>query len=444
MLTTKHACDSYLAAFEAAQADRAGPGWLAPVRKGAIARFAEVGLPTLQDEDWKYTDVSPIAGTRFGRAAPEESLHPSRLQPFWVGGPEVHRLVVVNGRHAASLSAIGPMPQGVRVGSLADALTDEAGGLRDEFTRLADGHSRPFTTLNTALFEDGVGLIVPAEAVIEAPVHVVYVTTGSADPVVAHPRSWIVAGARSRVSIIESFVSLGDAPCWTNAVTQIVAQDGAQVDHYKTQEDKQDSFHVGEVAVWLGRDSALRSHVVTLGGRLVRNEYHAVFGGEGGHCTINGLYLLNGRQHVDNHLRVEHARAHCTSREFFKGVLEDQSRGVFTGRIFVAPNAQKSDAQQTNKSLLLSEDARVESRPQLEIFADDVRCTHGATIGQVDEEALFYLRTRGLDPDAARNLLVYGFAEDSLQQVRYEPLRRYLEQRLLDRLPQAGGLRGQP
>ncbi len=437
MLKMKDARDSYLAAFEAVEASRAGAGWLAPIRKAAIARFAEVGFPTLRDEDWKYTDVSPIADTDFRWAAPDEHLHPRSLAPHWVGGTDVHRLVVVNGRYAEALSSVGSLPRGVRIGSLATALQDGADRLQDEFARLADYRGRPFTALNTALFEDGAAVILPPETVIEWPIHVLYVTLGSAEPVAAHPRTLVVAGANSRLTVIESFVSLGDAPCLTNAVTEIVAADGARIDHCKAGQDNDDSFHVGETAARLGRDSAVRSHVVTLGGRLVRNEYHAVLDGEGGDCTIHGLYLLNGRQHVDNHLRVEHGRPRCTSREFFKGVLADQSRGVFTGRIYVAEDAQKTDAKQTNMSLLLSEDARVESRPQLEILADDVRCTHGATIGQVDDEALFYLRTRGLDADAARNLLVYGFAEDSLQQVRYEPLRRHLEKRLLDRLPQA-------
>jgi Fe-S cluster assembly protein SufD len=444
MLKTKDARDSYLAAFEAMESSQAVPAWLLPIRKAAIARFAEMGFPTSRDEDWKYTDTRFIADTAFRPAAPDAVPDADDLRPYRLEDADVHRLVVVNGRVAEALSSIGSLPRGVRVGSLSAAMRDAGDAVQADFARLADYRNQPFAALNTALFADGTAVIVPPGAAIEKPLHLIHVTSGSADSVVAHPRTLIKAGANSQVTVIETFVSLGDTPCFTNAIAEIRADQGARVDHYKVERDKEDSCHVGGVAARLDRDSTVRTHLLTLGGRLVRNEVLAVLDGEGSHCTINGLYLLNGRQHVDNHLRVEHAKPHCTSWEYFKGVLNDRSRGVFTGRIYVAEDAQKTDAKQTNMSLLLSEEAQVESRPQLEIFADDVRCTHGATIGQVDDQALFYLRARGLDSDTARSLLIYGFAEESLQQIQYEPLRQQLEHLLFARLPQAALLREEP
>ena len=284
--------------------------------------------------------------------------------------------------------------------------------------------------------EDGAYVHIPKGVYLEQPIHLVFVSTADAGPVVSHPRNLIVAETGSQATIIESYLGLGDGVYFTNAVTEIVVGENAVIDHYKVGREAQQAYHVGTTQIYQDRSSNASSHAVTIGGAIVRNDINTLLDGEGAQCTLNGLYLVSGRQHVDNHLRVEHAKPHCDSREFFKGVLDGHGKAVFTGRIIVRKDAQKTDAKQTNMNLLLSKHAQVDTKPQLEIFADDVKCTHGATIGQIDENAMFYLRSRGLSEPAARSLLVFAFASEAIDRIRPQLLRAQLRQMLFDRLPE--------
>ncbi len=428
----------YLAQFE--RIERAGkvdgPLWLLPIRKAAISRFLEMGFPTVRDEEWRYTNVAPIANTRFEPAeAQRTKVDRKQIARFQFGGA-VAVLVVVNGRYAPELTTLGSLPSGVTVDSLAAALKHKADLLEPHLGRYVNHQQHAFTALNTALIEDGAFVHVPRGTVVEGPIHLMFVSTAGDRPPASHPRTLIVAEYNSQVTIVESYVAVDDACYFTNAVTEMIAGENAVVDHCKVERESEQAFHMATLQIQMHRSSNVSSHTVSFGGALVRNDINAILDGEGCTCTLNGLYMIGGRQHVENHLRVEHAKPHCDSREFFKGVLAGQSKGVFSGRIVVNKDAQKTDAKQTNMSLLLSEEAQVESKPQLEILADDVKCTHGATIGQVSEEAIFYLRSRGIDEAAARSLLIYTFAKESLERIRVRTLRAKLERMLLNRLPQ--------
>ena len=429
----------FLAAFDefARQSAAQGPAWLARLREEASARFAKLGFPTLRHEDWRFTDVARLAKTTFTLAErPAQPVTLFDLAPFMLGAFTGHRLVFVNGCHAPALSRAGDLPAGCAVSSLAEALVADAAALEPVLARYAAYQEQSFTALNTAFMRDGAYIRIPDRTVVSEPIHLLYVTVPGGTPAVVHPRNLIIVGQSSQAAIVESYVGLGAGVYFTNTVTELVADEDTVVDHYKVELESPDAFHIGMLQFHQGRSSALTSHCISLGGGLVRHDINAMLAGEGCHTTLNGLFMEDNAQHVDNHLRVEHARPHGTSREYFRGILDGQARGVFTGRIVVHKGAQKTDAKQTNKNLLLSADAQVDSKPQLEIFANDVKCTHGATIGQIDNEALFYLRSRGIPEPAARSLLTYAFAQQSLTEIKVEPLRRQLHAAVVARLPQ--------
>jgi Fe-S cluster assembly protein SufD len=432
--------DLYAAEF-ARWAESSGGRALQATRRAAFDRFQALGFPTTRDEEWRFTNVAPIAQTAFRPAGPDGPLPATSDLDAVTASAAGPRLVVVNGHFAADLSRRDGLPEAVEAGCLADAMAGDSDTVGRHLARYAPYDQHPFTALNTAFMAGGALIRVPADTNVQEPLELVIVATGGPEPTVAHPRNLIVAEAGSRVTIIERYVGLGTGAWLTNAVTEIVAGANAVVDHYKIGLEAGDAYHVGATHIHQARDSTVRSHTVTIGGALVRNNITAVLDGEGGHCSLNGLYLISARQHVDNHLRVEHAKPHCDSREYFKGVLQEQARAVFTGRILVHKDAQKTDAKQTNMNLLLSEDAQVDTKPQLEIFADDVKCTHGATIGQIDEDAIFYLRSRGMDEPTARDVLVFAFAEESLDEIRVVGLRRQMQEVLLRRLPRGELLR---
>jgi Fe-S cluster assembly protein SufD len=347
--------------------------------------------------------------------------------------------VSVDGRYSPELSGVTGLPSGVVVGSLAAALTADEPAVASQLAQLAtfDDAERAFTALNTSLFQDGVVVSIPDNTVVEAPIHLLFVATGG-DDVMHHPRVLINVGKNSQVRVIESYAGLAGGAYLTNTVTEVVAGDGAVVDHYKLLRESVDAYHIATMHLWLGRSSNFSSHAVTMGGAIARNEVIAELQGEGAECTLNGLYLVNDARLVDNHTTIHHAKPHCNSHELYKGILDDRSRAVFNGKIVVAIDAQKTDAKQTNKALLLSEDAQINTKPELEIFADDVKCTHGATIGQLDADALFYLRSRGLDSGQARNVLIHAFATDLLNRIAIGPIRAQLDAVLLQQLPGSG------
>ena len=439
MITMRQAQSSYLESFAQFENGAAGngPEWLRSVRRSGIARFTELGFPTLHDEDWRFTNVAPIAQTSFqlalhGRA----ELAPRALEPFRFSGPACSQLVFVNGRYAPELSRLQRLPEGVQIGSLARTLASDRGLLEQHLARYADYQNDAFIALNTAFIEDGAFVRLPRGTVLQEPVYLLYVSTATAAPAITHPRNLILVGDESQAAVVEDYLSLNGGVYFSNVVTEAVVGENSVLSHYRVERESTQAFHVSTLRVQQGRSSSVAAHAVLLGGALVRNNVHPVMVGEGGDCLINGLFLATGRQHTDNYMKVEHASPHCDSRQFYNGILDGQARGVFHGRIIVHKGAQKTDAKQTNRNLLLSDDAQIDTKPQLEIYANDVKCTHGATIGQIDEDALFYLRTRGLAETSARNLLVSAFAGEGLQRMKVEPIRKHLEAIVTQWLPQ--------
>jgi Fe-S cluster assembly protein SufD len=421
----------WLAALD--ERPRGGARWLQDLRDHAASRFVELGFPSVRDEEWRFTNVGPIATTEF-RPAPAARLDAAALSTFlYADAP--FRVVVVNGRFAPELSRTPGLPKGVRFGSLAAAETEQADVVARYLGQLADATNRAFTALNTAFAHDGAYVYLPDGLVLEQPLQMLYVSTGdSAQASMSHPRSLVVAGDRSQMQIVETYVSAPGQKHFTNAVTEIVAGENAVVDHYKVQEESVDAFHIAALHIHSARSSNVSTHAFTLGGRLVRNDIMAVLDGEGAEATLNGLYLADGDRLVDTHTTIDHAKAHCPSHEVYKGIIGGNARAVFNGKIIVRQDAQKTDAKQTNRALLLSDHATINTKPQLEIFADDVKCTHGAAIGQLDEDALFYLRARGLTFFEARDMLIHAFAGEILERVRIEPLKRALEGELYAQL----------
>jgi len=406
------------------------PAALARTRDEAFSRFVALGFPTLRDEEWRFTSVAPIAGGSFALAsATAADVDSTAVVPFRFNGAFCAQLVFVNGRYAPSLSHVGGLPAGSQVGNLADYVAGGADGIDAHLTRLASFDRRAFVALNTAFFTDGAYLQIPAHAVVEKPIHVAFISGGAAGdrPLMSHPRLLAVLGDDSQAALVESYAGPEGLQYFTNPVTEIVLGQNAVFDHYRLQHESTDAYHVGAVFARTARSATCSSHSVSLGGSLVRNDVIAVLGGEGCECTLNGLYLADGQRLVDNHTTIDHAMPHCGSREIYKGILGDRARGVFNGKIIVRPDAQKTDAKQTNRALLLSEDAQVNSKPELEIFANDVKCTHGAAVGQLDEDAMFYLRSRGLGLVEARHMLIHAFLGDVLQRMPLASIRAGVE-----------------
>ena len=427
--------DRYLADFELLERDGAlsGPAWLTALRRAAIAHVGEVGFPTPRDESWRYTDLAPLAATPFRPIAfdPSAEVAAETIDRLALGGTGGPRLVFVDGRFSARHSRLHGLPGGGRVSSLAEAMRVGGGPIEEHLARHAAWDANVFAALSAAYFEDGALVHLPADVSITAPIELLFV---AATPcTLAQPRILVVAGPHSRAVVVERHVGLVDT-YFTNVVTEIAAGPGAQVDHYAVQEAGPAAFHVATLDAQLARGAAFSTCGVTFGGRLARTTLALRFGGEGARGALRGLYVLDGHQHVDNHVTVDHAVPHCTSRQLYKGVLDGSSRAVFNGRIVVRPDAQKTDASQTNKHLLLSDGVEVDSKPQLEIFADDVKCTHGAAEGQLAPEALFYLRSRGLGEVAARTLLTYGFAREVVAWITPAPLLAYVDRALMARL----------
>jgi Fe-S cluster assembly protein SufD len=405
---------------------------IAKLRENALARFRASGFPTARDEEWKYTDLSALTARSFMQVPGDVQAATTEPLPHHalfddLGG---HRLAFVDGRHAPGLSSIGPLPGGVRIESLGAALLRDPAALE---TWLADsrGHSA-MAALNAAFMADGALVIVPAAVELAEPIHLVFL---GATASTVQPRNLIVVGEHSKCTLIEHYA--GSAPTFTNALTQAFLARDADVEYCKLQDEGERALHVGGTHVAQAQGSRFAGHSVSLGASLARHDVTAIFDGERCTATLDGLYLAGGRQHVDHHTRIDHAQPHGTSREHFRGILDGRSRGVFNGRIVVHPGAQQSDAWLTSRNLLLSADAEADTKPQLEIYADDVKCAHGATVGQLDENELFYLRSRGFDAAAARSVLTWAFARSALDAIRLAPLRAHLERACLDRLPQA-------
>ncbi len=418
------------ARFEALQRERSEPSWLRDRRAEAFARFESLGFPTTRDEAWRDTSVAEIGRGEFaaGDSTIRNAALSATLTRLSFGGAFAGaEIVMVNGRYAPDLSRCDVPGVGVR--TLAQA------GLDGRLGSVAVDASHPFLALNTALFEDAIFISVTAP--VERPIHLIHLATAPAAPAVVHPRLLLVAGRAGQATLVESYGGPSGEVYWTNAVTELVLEDGAVLDHVRLQRESLAAFHVATLSATLGRDARYTNTAITIGGLLSRADIDVVLDAPGAEAALNGLFVADGKQHLDTHSRIDHRRPHGTSREDYKGVLSGQASGVFHGRILVRPGAQKTDAVQSNKNLLLSKDALVNSTPQLEILADDVKCKHGSTTGQLDETALFYLRTRGISMEAARSLLTFAFCSDIASRIRVPQVRDSLEAFLRDRLPEA-------
>ncbi len=417
---------SWLEAFTEAEKSAPRAAWLKRLREDAFARFCDAGFPTTKDEDWRFTNVSAIAKTQF-RPAGAGKLTKKNLEASAIEGA-VATLVFVNGRYAKELSQTSSLPKGVTVASLRDQIEQHPETVEKHLGRYADQKRDAFVALNTAFLSDGAYVHAARGVVLEAPIYLLYLTTQEDVPTVTHPRNLIVAEDQAQIAVIEDYVSIGgESVAFSNAVTELVAGENTVAQHYLIEREHLKAFNVSTLRIQQGRSANVASHSLLLGGGLVRNNVHPVLAGEGGECLINGLFLGTERQHLDNYMHVEHAAPHCGSRQFYNGILDGQAHGVFHGRIVVHKDAQKTDAKQTNRNLLLSDDAQIDTKPQLEIYADDVKCTHGATIGQIEENALFYLQSRGISEAEARKLLLMAFAEECVDRMHSAVARTHVE-----------------
>ena len=410
------------------------------IRRSAIERFGALGFPTSRDEEWRYTNLSPLTRTDFVPVLEPDfsGVTEAAIAPFTFAGLECIQLVFVDGHYAGDLSTLDAPPSGVKVASLAAAFEEIPELVKPHLGRYASCEQEAFTALNTAFLSDGAFVHLPRGKVVEQPIHLLFLSTGREEPSVSYPRILVVAEEGSQVTIVESYAGIGDSLYLTNAVTEIVAGENAVVDHYRIQRESDLAFHLSDLSVHQARDVSFRSTCITLGGRLTRNHVHTVLRGEGIDSTLNGLYLVDGDQHVDNHTLIEHTRPNCASHEFYKGILDGQSTGVFRGQILVHQAAQKTNAYQSNQNLLLSGEADINTKPQLEIYADDVRCSHGATVGQLDPDAIFYLRSRGIGVEESARLLTHAFAGEIVDRVKIDSVRQQLDKLVTARLGRAG------
>jgi Fe-S cluster assembly protein SufD len=428
--------DPYLKNFERFEQQTNQPAWLFPLRKAGIACFAEQGFPTLKDEDWRFTNVAPIANLPFkpmldgSRDKADSEILTGAAFNKLAGS----RLVFVNGHFAAELSSIGKLPAGVKVSNLATALVRDSALVEKHLGRYAIGEGNAFAALNQAFFSDGAFIYIPSGVKVEEPVQLVFISTAKHAGDTIHPRNLIIAEANSSTTVLETYLSSGNAAYFTNAVTEIVAGDNARIEHVKFQDEAAAAYHIATIQGEFGRTSHVNVHSFAMGAKLSRNNIRAKLAGEGLECILNGLYLTKDEQLADHHMIVEHAQPHCASHEYFNGILDDKSKGVFHGRILVRQIAQKTDAKQTNKNLLLSDDATADTKPQLEIYADDVKCTHGATIGQLNDESIFYLRSRGIGTETARRMLIHAFAGEIIERIQCHGAREELDKLVWDRI----------
>ena len=429
--------NSYQDALSALQESRGAENpWLNRLRQNAMERFAELGFPSVKEEEWKYTNVAAIARSNFQPAGSSELQQNLGAELALGSVPEARssQLVFVDGILRSDLSSLSALPEQVVAMDLAQALADERYSeiARTHLAREADYVVNGFTALNTAFINHGAFVYIPKGVIVEAPIHLFF--TVQSESTANFPRVLVIAEENSSATIVENYVSNQEAQYLTAPVVEIVLLEGARLEHYKVQRESIEAFHVATTAVGLGRNSSYDTTTITFGAKLSRHDIVVTMDHEGAECWIDGLYLVTGDQHADTHSVIDHRQPNCTSHQLYKGILDGKSRAVFNGKVFVRHNAQKTDAMQTNKNLLLSNDARVDTKPQLEILADDVKCAHGAAVGQIDEEELFYLETRGLHPDLGRNLLTYGFAEEVIAKIKLESIRNELDEAVLHRL----------
>jgi len=435
VITATENLEKYLESFTAFAKRSSGNGqpWLRKLREDAFARFCETGFPTTHEEDWRFTSVSAIDRTAFSFGQPAVRLSESDLKPWRVEGAAA-QLVFVDGEFVRGLSIFGTLPAGITVSGLKEEIEKRTPALEAHLGRYLNIQRDAFCALNTAFTEDGAFVHIGRGLSLDAPIHLLFVSTAADAPRMIHPRNLLIFEQESEATVVEDYVSLGGGTVLCNSATELLAGPNSTIAHYMVERESLDAFNISTLRMQQERSANVASHSLLLGGGLVRNNVHPVLAGEGGECLINGIFVGDGHQHLDNYMHVEHASPHCSSRQFYNGILDGHAHGVFHGRIVVHKDAQKTDAKQTNRNLLLSDDAQIDTKPQLEIYADDVKCTHGATIGQIEENALFYLRSRGIDEISARKLLLQAFASECLERMRPGVARTHAERLIHEHL----------
>jgi len=403
------------------------------LRKDAILKFSELSFPTIKDEEWKYTNISPLLKHYFKPAAANHSIEKSKIDQFKFDALQGFLAVFINGIFAPDLSELENFPRGAVISSLDEAIDSSHPAVKKYFNKYADYERHIFTSLNTAFTKDGAFIYIPDGKIVEEPIHILFIASSNGEKILSQPRNLFSIGKNSQVKILEHFVSLDEGIYFTNSVSEISAGENAIVSHVKLQEESKKAFHIHRIEVEQERSSNFSSHSISFGGNISRNDLNVRFNGEGGESTLNGLYLTGGEQLYDTHTLIDHAKPHCTSHEHYKGILDNKSRGVFNGKVMVRKDAQKTNAFQENNNIILSAEALVNTKPQLEIFADDVKCTHGATIGQLDMDSMFYLKSRGIGAENARAILIHAFASDVIKTIPLEPIKNYAESILTEK-----------
>lgn len=436
LIAPEKAC--YFADFEVFNKNgaSAAPAWVRKFRQQAFARFAEMNFPSMKDEEWKYTSVAPIVKLPFRFAAeyPFDVLSKKEIEGHFFGQPGWPRLVFVNGIYSKELSSVSGLPKGVLIKNLEEALKENPELVEPHLGKYVSPADSIFAALGTAFLQDGAFVYLPTGAALEKAVHLLFVSMAEKEVTVAHPRILVVAEAGSRGTVIENYLGKSSQPYFSNVVTEFFVGEGASIEHYKLQRENEHGFHIATTEVYQKAKSRYSGFTLDAGAQLGRNTHRVVLDGEDAECHLNGLYIASGKQHIDNHTAIDHRRPNGKSFEVYKGIVDGRARAVYNGKVFVRQAAQKTDSKQTNKNLILSDLAMVDTKPQLEIFADDVKCTHGATVGQLDEIAIFYLTARGISRKNAARLLTFGFANDVINRVKLEPVRAELEAELLARI----------
>jgi Fe-S cluster assembly protein SufD len=409
--------------------------WAQRLREAAFDRFKDLGFPSVKEEEWKYTNVAPLSKLSFQTPSAETDRVVQQAEVERLGCNEAKdsTLVFVNGVLRKDLSSLKDVPAGVSALGLAEALESQTHQelIREYLGRGVDYNTSGFVALNTAMFANGAFVLIPENVELDKPLSLLFISSGN---VVSFPRVLVIAEAHSKATLVENYANAGKGVSFTNAVVEVVLQDGASLEHYKVQRESVESFHIASTNASLGTNSTYDSTAINFGAQLSRHDIAVLMDHEGAECWVDGLYVVSTGQHTDTHSVIDHQKPHCTSHQLYKGILDGKSRAVFNGKVLVRHGAQKTDAMQTNKNLLLSKEARIDTKPQLEILADDVKCAHGAAVGQIDEDELFYLQTRGIHGELARNLLTYGFAEEVIGKIKIESIRSQLDEAVLNRL----------
>lgn len=419
----------YIKNFEAFEAGLNG-GTTKPVhdlRRDAISSFGEMNFPTIRDEEWKYTNLTPLLKHTFRTAPAAPKISKDEIKQFLFNDMPCSLLVFINGNYSEELSDIMKAPKGVVIENIAKSLSENNPVVKKHFGKYADFKSHIFTSLSTAFVKDGAFVYIPDGKIVEEPIHILFIASSKDEKIISQPRNLFVAGKNSQATILEHFVSLDEGVYFTNSVTEVVADENSFLDHIKLQEESKNAFHIARMEVDQERASNFHSHSISFGGAITRNDFNTRFNDEGGESTLNGLFMIEGSQLFDAHTMIDHAMPHCNSHELYKGILDDKSRGVFNGKVMVRKDAQKTNAFQENNNIILSNDALVNTKPQLEIFADDVKCSHGATIGQLNQDAMFYLKTRGIGEESGRAILIHAFASDVVKSIKVQAVKDYIE-----------------